>query len=292
MMLNIENTTLALPGLTKEYHFYHISDAHFSYAEDGDSEGEKMVMARDNERYANAPGNAMPLEVWDVLMEHLKNDPDADGLLITGDMFNFFNLSTHRRIQKMIADCPVETFYTPGNHEFCNPIEMAYTGEDKTLFPAIEPETDINNTYHRYYDEYMNGNPDFWVRDFGEFLLVGINNQSHDISPEQMEKFREQAKRGLPILLMMHVAVRSDAYIEVIKANWQGLNTYFLFENNDSPMNKTFSDFIRDPETPVAAVIAGHVHASHEGEFAPGKMQFVAAPLHRKYVRKLTVVPG
>ena len=66
---------------------------------------------------------------------------------------------------------------------------------------------------------------------------------------------------------------------------------YFVFENNDLPSNKEFSDFVRSPESHVVAVIAGHVHAAHEGEYAAGKMQYVAAPLHKKYVRKLTVVP-
>ncbi|MBE6568858.1 MAG: hypothetical protein E7658_01400 [Ruminococcaceae bacterium] len=291
MQLNIENSILPLPGLEREYHFYHVSDAHFSFAEENDTEGEKFVMRRDAERYENHPDNVDPLIAWDALMEYLKNDPDADGLLITGDIFNFFNISTHNKIREMIAACPVETFYTPGNHEFCNPMDVANTKELQAMMHPTTPETDIHNIYHRYFDEYMNGNADFWVRDFGRFLLVGLNNESHDITPDQMARFREQAAKGLPILLMMHVAVRSDAYIEVIKANWVGLNMYFLFENNDSPMNKAFSDFIRSPEGNVAAVIAGHVHASHDGEFEPGKRQLVAAPLYERYVRKITVVP-
>ncbi|MBQ7921726.1 MAG: metallophosphoesterase [Clostridia bacterium] len=291
MKLNIENTTIKLPGLKREYHFYHITDAHITHAGAQDSEAERILMEKDIEKYTTTPGLTLPGEAWDMLMEQIKDDPATDALLITGDMFNFFNLSTHRMIRDMFKTCPVEILYTPGNHEFCNPVDVAYTPELQALVRPTDPALDIHVMYHKFYDEFMGGDADFWVRDYGDFLIVGINNEDHDITPSQMDRLKEQASRNLPILLMMHVGVRSDSYIEVIKANWQGLNMYFLFENNDSPMNKAFSDFIRSPESNVAAVIAGHVHAAHAGEYAPGKMQYIAAPLYEKYVRKITVTP-
>jgi len=276
MKLHIENTTIQLPGIKREYHFYHVSDAHITYAAAEDSEEERNIMERDHASYASKEGFAPPLEVWDLLKEHIKEDKDADALLVTGDMFSFFNLSTYHLIRSMLRDFPLEVLYTPGNHEFCTP-------------PS--GQVDIQQVYHEYYDALMCGDADFWVRDYEDFLIIGINNSDHDITPSQMERFREQAARNLPILLLMHVAVRSDSYIETIKQNWQGLNMYFLFENNDSARNKEFSDLIRSPQGNVSAIIAGHVHAAHEGEYAPGKMQYVAAPLHEKYVRKITIIP-
>lgn len=291
MKLNIENTTIRLPGLKREYHFYHITDAHITHAGADDSEAEKMMMENDITKFTSDPRFVMPQDAWKALMEHIKEDPDTDALMITGDMFSFFNLNTHRMICNMLAECPIEILYTPGNHEFCNPVDVAHTPTLQALVNPTDPELDIHTVYHKFYDSFMGGDADFWVRDYEEFLVVGLNNEDHDITPSQMERFKEQAARNLPILLMMHVGVRSDEYIEVIKANWVGLNMYFLFENNDSPMNKAFSDFIRSPESNVAAIIAGHVHAAHAGEYAPGKMQYIAAPLYEKYVRKISVVP-
>lgn len=274
MALNIENTIIKLPGLKKDYHFYHVSDAHITYATINDSEEERTIMERDNLAYSTTEGQIPPLEAWNLLRDYIVEANDADALLITGDIFNFFNLSTYQLIHNMLHDFPIETLYTPGNHEFSNP-------------PSAQ--ADIQQFYHDYYDDLMCQDADFWVRDFEDFLIIGINNSDHDITPSQFERFKEQAARNLPILLVMHIAVRSDSYVETIIQNWHGLNMYFLFENNDSVLNKEFSDFIRSSESNVAAIIAGHVHAAHQGEFAPGKMQYTAAPLYEKYVRRITV---
>jgi hypothetical protein len=66
---------------------------------------------------------------------------------------------------------------------------------------------------------------------------------------------------------------------------------YFVFENEDNPSDLTreFCRIIRDSESLVKAVFAGHIHTADEGEFAPDKMQYISAPLHDLYVRKITI---
>lgn len=46
---------------------------------------------------------------------------------------------------------------------------------------------------------------------------------------------------------------------------------------------------VKSPESPVAAIFSGHVHFAHQKEFAPGKIQYTAAPGFTGYGSKISV---
>ena len=132
----------------------------------------------------------------------------------------------------------------------------------------------------------MNGNADFWLRDYGDFLLIGLNDANRDVTPEQILKFKEQYSRNIPIILAMHIPLLTNY---ALKAGIFDLYYVFDLKEDASPCAGEFSQLVRYDECNVAAILAGHHHGSHEEEFAPGRMQYVAAPLFTKYIRHVTV---
>lgn len=53
-----------------------------------------------------------------------------------------------------------------------------------------------------------------------------------------------------------------------------------------------FCEYVRDPASRVAAVIAGHLHFSHEDELAPGLVQYITGGAYLGISRKITLMPA
>jgi hypothetical protein len=59
---------------------------------------------------------------------------------------------------------------------------------------------------------------------------------------------------------------------------------------NDATLR--FCDYVRDPASHIAAVIAGHLHFSHEDELAPGRVQYITGGAYLGISRKITLAPA
>ena len=134
----------------------------------------------------------------------------------------------------------------------------------------------------------MRNSPALWSRDFGEFLIVGMDDGDKKIRQEQIEALQELFSLGKPILLLLHVPITSEDLVDPVTAKFPDLGgAYFLLgESNDTALSKRFCEMIKDPQNPVAAVFAGHIHLSHDSEIAPGRMQYTSAPCFEGVIRK------
>jgi len=275
--MNIENTVIRLPGIKRVYHFWHIADAHIAYAGEHESEADRLLAEGETTYWSRA--GVTPLEAWERMENYVREQrDDLDGLLIAGDCVNYYSVGNLEWLKKKMEVFPTEVLYVPGNHEL-----MVY-GDN---------QSDVRKNYREYYDAVMGGNADFQVQDYDDFLIIGINNAQKEITQEQLEMLKEQIVRNMPIILLMHIPLQTKEVLDAVEKRWGERDPYFLFEANEyaSEFAREFSRMVRQPESNVAVILAGHIHAAHEGEFAPGRVQYTAAPLHDKYMRKIMVVP-
>lgn len=276
--MTVENTVIKLKGLTKKYVFLQVSDIHVSYGLSDEPKDHLEMIRSQNDQWS--PAGYSPEVTIDMLKDYIiDSEFDVDAVLIAGDGMNFYSPSNFELFSEKIKSLPTEVLYTPGNHEHWVITHGVENGETS----AWEQMSSL-----------MRGNSEFWVRDYGEFLIVGIDNSEHTISERQLSFLKEQLEIGLPIFLLVHVPFYSESLMKAIEKRWGGKEMYFVFENEDNPSDLTreFCRIIRDSESLVKAVFAGHIHTSDEGEFTPGKMQYISAPLHDLYVRKITIQPA
>ncbi len=276
-IMKIENTVIKLPDLDREYVFLQVSDVHVSYGTQDEPESHLKMIKEQNIQWS--PKGFLPEETMDMLKEYiLRSEPAVDAVLMAGDCMNFYSPSNFEVFLEKCNSLPTEILYTPGNHEHWI---IADGGENASRI-AWEQMGKL-----------MQNSPDFWVKDYGSFLIVGIDNAEHTVSERQVELLKQQMKRGIPILLLVHIPFASQPVLNAIEERWGRPDKYFVFEtDNDSDTVKEFCRLVRDPKGSVFSVFAGHIHTSHTGEYAPGKMQYVSAPLHDLYIRRITVQPA
>jgi len=269
--MNIEQTKLILPGLTRKWTFCHISDVHVAYAYP-DEPMEARKMAETHAQKWN-PIGLLPVDALDQSLNYA-DEIHADGIFLCGDCADYFSEGTVSFLKERIGAAKTEVFYVCGNHE----------GGD--YYKKVE---DLRSCYPAY-SPLMNRAPAFWVRDMGEFQIVGMDDSDKKIHPEQLQALRSVCEQRKPVILLIHIPMYTEAIDPPVRAQWGdgGVDYFTLGLAHDTELSQEFCQFVKETKE-IAAVFAGHIHLAHAGEFAPGRMQFTSAPAFTGYMRVITV---
>lgn len=271
----IENVTIHIPGLTRDYVFCHTSDAHIAFADFTAPENERALAAKQTDRW-NLHG-ILPPAAFDDALRTVRED-HADGLFLCGDIADYYTSDIVGYIRKHLTDAGVESLYVCGNHE----------GGSYENGPRYDKALRI---HYPDYADMMHGTPDFWVRDFGEFLVAGIDDSDKKVRPEQLTALKNLCAEGRPILLLMHVPIYTEAMKAPLCQMWgdDACDYFVIGYDADEGETPAFCEILRDPAAPIAAVFAGHIHMSHASEIIPGRVQYTSAATFEGKIRRITV---
>lgn len=266
-----EHVTVKIPGLQRPYTFLHISDTHITHAYPADSDAEKEAA----EKQANVWNQAdiFPVDAFANILEYA-DETKPDAILMAGDIVDYYTESNVKYLGELLAAHKTECLYVPGNHEY---------GSYGLALPSI---ADMRSRL----SPLMKNDAAFWARDFGAFLVVGVDDGTYRITEEQLARFRAVTALGKPILLMLHLPIRSDELSPYVASSWWGSDVTLggAHHGTDAPTEE-FLALVKSEEGHVAAIFAGHLHYDHAGEFAPGRMQYVSAPAFTRFLREVTV---
>lgn len=223
--MNILTTALHI-GAQKPFKIIHMSDIHLAYADMRDG-ARKVTLAE--ERLPLFPHAEEMLEAADKLAKEL----DAP-ILCTGDLIDFVSYKNLERA-KEFADNH-DLFLTAGNHEF-----SLYAGE------AFEDAAYRNQSLHKVQAIFKND-----IRQASRVIegvnFVALDNGYHLFDEEQLAFLKEEVKKGLPIVLLLHIP----------------LYQLELDRPYADAFTRTVFDYIRN-EPLIKAMLAGHIHEDYEG---------------------------
>lgn len=264
-----ETITLHIPGLTRTYTFYHTSDCHIHYARPDATDEDKAFAEVQTKRWS--PKGILPVDAFDDALD-TADAAQADGIFLCGDVANYYVADTIEYIRQRLARVSTEVMYVCGNHE--------------GLYPG--KNLNLRDSYPDY-EDMMYHSPAGWARDFDEFIVVGIDNGDRKITQQQLDFLEEQIAKAKPILLLMHIPMITDSIIAPVKEeHGEDGPAYFLFgKPDDTELSQKFCEVVKRDGNHIAAVFAGHIHLSHAGEFAPGRMQYTSAPCFTGAIRKV-----
>jgi len=272
-MLQVENIELKVKGIKKSYSFIHTSDAHIAYAYPNEPESERELAKVHTKKWQS--GDITPYEYFSDLIDYT-NESDVDGLIIAGDCVDYISEGCFKYIKDKFDTLNKDLLYVYGNHESARYYD--------------------HSDHFEHYPDYaplMHGDPSFWVKDYGDLLVVGLDNSygKERIKEAHIAKLKEQCARNIPILLIMHIPITTESNYETIKNMW-GNDAYFFFgTEEDAPLSREFASFVMSENNNIAAIFAGHEHLSHNGEFSFGRMQFISAPTYKGCIKKVTLIP-
>lgn len=252
-------------GATKPFSILHISDTHLAsaYPHEGPA---KMAASK---RRMKTFGGYQEESLRDSLEWAKKN---VEYVLHTGDLIDFQSEANFDLVKKYYGDI---IFGPMGNHEF-----YTYMPDEK----IVSVESFKDKSWDLLKKSFPND-----IR-FHSQVINGVNFISMDdvfgtVMPDQVEKFKAEVKKGMPIILCMHVPFFTQKLWNKSVRFWRNSGRKFTDASDkkpsgdfkrqlDDPVTSEFIKYLKK-ETALKAILCGHSHLTMDDVFSPTATEYV-----------------
>ena len=269
-------TTIAIKGLKRVYKLYHITDLHLTKMgadEPQHRHDEAALRARCIFEADGTPAEQRLREFYADARAW-----GADYMLMTGDITDTPSAPNVQTLYSAIDQGGLPTFFVIGNHDWSFSDDYHTAGAREAHYGKFAPASDGAVARH--------------FLEFDDVIIAGIDDGMECVQDEDLAFLEQLAKKGKPIVLCMHIPINCPSLHDDTVRDWRrNINIgEGAIVKNDATLR--FCDYVRDPASRIAAVIAGHLHFSHEDELAPGLVQYITGGAYLGISRKITLAPA
>ena len=259
-------------GLEKPFSILHISDTHLTAAYDDEPVAQCGKAAARTQTFGGRQECALASSLdW--------ASRNVDYVLHTGDLIDFQSRANFDVVKKYLGEGIVGSM---GNHEF-----YSYVKADKGKRPERSEEYKTPS-WEMLKDAYP------YDARFNATVVNGVNFICIDdvfgaVQPDQVEKFKAEAKKGLPMVLCMHVPIHTPLIRLVTWKSWKRNGRKFealpkyeektgsdIWNQENDPTTRDFIAYLKG-EKLLKAILSGHEHLTMQEEFSPTCTQYVVA---------------
>lgn len=244
---NILEETVIFKGIEKEYELLFITDTHGVIR---DGEAEEAVAAYAQERYSQfCNGEGMDSQAQFEAYIRYANERQVDGVLLGGDIIDSPSAANLAWLAGQLGQLNMPYLYVPGNHDWTYPWEYMTQAGRETYLPLLEA--------------FMNGNTSIQKMDFGEFVIVGVDDSTGQVDAAALPEYEKILAEGRPVITMAHVPFMTQSVLARAREAWSSPvvigagNFGGIYPNEDSAR---FVELTTAADSPVELVLAGHVH--------------------------------
>lgn len=254
-------------GLETPFSILHISDTHLCAADGRESEFKRGFAKRRTAVF----GGRMEEALRDSLSWAKSN---VDAVLHTGDLIDFQTEANYELVKKYFGEAP-GMFGCPGNHEYQRRSEgdrIRNTGEYNNLSAA-----ELQKVFP--FDLHFNSTV------VGGVNFVSIEQTYGFVTGNQVERFHAEVKKGLPIVLSMHVPFMTDEIWRASCRFWGGCGKKYRSaaiaaargdykRQIEDPTTSSFIAYLKK-EPLLKAICAGHLHITIDDAFSPTAREYL-----------------
>ena len=253
---NIDECQVVIPGISREYRLLFLTDSHMVLPE---TEGPQEIIDYSDQRLSQFTGET-GIVSSDQFLSWISSSGEweLDALLLGGDIIESPSPANVSYLKDSLEQLEIPYIYTLGNHDWTYPWEyMTEKGREEYLALLLPYMVSAENEF--------SGNTAFHTLELDDFIIAAINNSDNQIPPEALEEYKKIAEKGKPILLLLHVPFYTQPLLDKTSSVWQnsvvlGGGVHGGIYPND--ISAEFIGLITSKDSPVAAVLAGHVHLS------------------------------
>ena len=250
-------------GLEKPLKLIVVNDLHLQINNDEIASDSKDFMTARIEEFST--GGLSTQKRWKTLPK-LINSVDADYVLFAGDILDFNSEATTTTLREGLKNLNKPFMYVRADHDM-----ECYWQQNVSAEAASERQESICD------------NSLLQVTDLGEIIIMGVNFSQNDILEGTPEEIRKVMTMGKPVIVLTHVPVGQwqgtelETYSESVRDNRR---LYWAQGADKEPNIYTaeFLNMIYAEDSPVVAVLAGHLHAKWEGQVSPKAIEHIFAP--------------
>ncbi len=239
---------IVIEGLEGEYEILFLTDTHMIVKNEADSQEVKEYAASRYEEFHNSVkvSSADQFKTW----INYANKEALDGVLFGGDIIDYPSEANLEHLKGHLESLQMPYLYTMGNHDWTYPWDYMTETSKKTYLPMLK--------------ESVGSDLALQTLDFGEFVVVAVDNSTNQISAESLIECEEVLEQGKPVIIVLHVPLVTQSVLTKAREEW-GESRVVLGAGNyggiyPDEISSQFMDMITAKDSPVEAVLAGHVH--------------------------------
>lgn len=259
-------------GLEKPFSVLHVSDTHL--AEAYDHEGEIKLELRETRNVTF--GGEQETALADTIAWAKQN---VDFIVHTGDLIDFQSEANFDLVKKHFGGA---FFGSLGNHEF-----------GKNMWLGPKEKRDVKEEWFKDSSRELLSKIYPFDISLQSNVANGVNFVSMDdvygtVTARQVERFDAEVKKGLPIILCMHVPFFTDDIIRTKHRYWREVNRKYANAALPPPSSDVerqrsdavTMDFIKElkREPLLRGLLVGHEHFAFQDVFSPTATEYLTAP--------------
>ena len=250
-------------GLAEPFSVLHLSDSHLTAIRP--DETDKLAV---QERRTRTFGGRQEEALADALAwakEHVEY------LVHTGDLIDWQSEGNFEKVRAYFGDSLLGCL---GNHEYT--VQFGKAGRDEA-YKDVSRER-LRKVYP--FDISLHSQVVHGVN------FVTLDDVYGTVTPAQVERFKAEVQKGLPIVLCMHVPLYTETIWRAHQRFWKGREPLHdsLFPTPagdykaqlEDPVTREFIAYLKTLPS-LKCILAGHLHITVEDQFSPSCREYVVA---------------
>lgn len=276
--LKEDRVEVDLPGVSGEYEILFISDMHIIALDDSVVPESYGIAEERYHKMFRTETDMSSADNWTILSSAL-DAYRADGIIFGGDMIDFVSQSNVDILKKGFLNIDTPYMYLRADHDF------------GTWYSGFMMDHGDALALHEQISEYK----DVYIMEYEEFYILGWNNSTSDMTGEGLRRAEEIWDDGKPIILATHVPLDSMVATglkeESARMDPHGRSKIWGWECQYHP-NETTSTFLKmvyDSQSPVKAVLSGHLHFKYTVPLTNQITGYVFAPAFSGNIARIRI---
>lgn len=266
--IQVQDVQLSLAGITREYDFFLIADTHISLCDERDP---SLLQKADSRRQAfeRESGKTAKKTFHNLITEAVNGQTDLT--IFAGDITDSAMYASIDFVQKEISRLNMPHLYVTGNHDFEYGDEYFSKKAYRDYFPRLQGLTGTQKQYA------------VWEKE--DIVVIGINDKNNQFPKSAVSELLPILQGDKPVIVVLHVPLQpqyENSKLEQQADDLWGLSKKgrcrVLIGETACRPNKTTQkllDAIFDKNSPVAAVLAGHIHFYNQSMLDEEAVQLV-----------------
>ena len=256
-------------GLAKPFSILHISDTHLTEADERDMASKREFAEKRRRTFGGRQQAALASSLaW--------AKENVDYVLHTGDLIDFQTEANLDFVRRCYGETAGFMFGSTGNHEY----QRRLPGEQ------IRNTSEYNALSAEALGKAFPFDTSFQSTVAGGVNFISIEQTYGFVTEKQVARFHAEAKKGLPIVLCMHVPFYTDHIARASAKFWRYRGRKFaampavpetlgdVKRQTEDPVTREFLAYLKG-EPLLKAILAGHLHLAVQERFSPTAMQYV-----------------
>ncbi|MBQ2030307.1 MAG: metallophosphoesterase [Bacteroidaceae bacterium] len=253
-------------GLEKPFSILHISDTHLTAVYPNEDEKKQQLHKIRTTTFGGRQEEALR-DSLDWARQHV------DYVVHTGDLIDWQSEANFDLVKKYFGEGVVGCL---GNHEFSQHMWLSEPKETGT-----EQYQDLTR---KKLQEVFPYDIELQSQVVGGVNFVTLDDVYGYVTERQVELFRKEVKKGLPIVLCMHVPFHTENIWRADIRFWHDEKSRFrnvapdpsgeYKRQQDDPVTSAFIAYLKT-EPLLKAILAGHLHITIQDQFSPTATEYV-----------------